>query len=95
MRKNHPREELPLPVVFLLLIEVAARWRRSVPRTKRLLTQFNVPVYRLSGSNDLYRVSDIESIENASRLKAPKPGNQTWITDNPSKRKDQKEEAAP
>jgi hypothetical protein len=91
MGKNHPREELPLPVVFLLLIEVAARWRRSVPRTRRLLTRAGVPVYRLSGSNDLYKLSDIEGIENASRLKAPKPGNQAWITDNPSKRKYQKE----
>jgi hypothetical protein len=83
---------LPPPVVFLLLIEIATRWRRSVPRTKRLLTQFNVPVYRLSGSNDLYKLADIEAIENASLRKAPKPGNQAWITNNPSK-KDWKETA--
>lgn len=92
--KNYPREKLP--VVFLLLIDVAARWRRSVPRTRRLLEQAGVPVYRLSGANNLYRVTDIEALENASQLKAPKPGNQSWITDNlKGKRKDQKEVAAP
>jgi hypothetical protein len=64
---------LPPPIAFLLLWEVAARWRRSPITTQRLLRKFGVPVHRLTSRDHLYALSDIEAIEKASRLVGPKP----------------------
>jgi hypothetical protein len=64
---------LPPPTEFLTLEEVAARWRRSPVTTRRLLQKFGVHTHRLTSRDHLYAVSELEAIEKASRLVAPKP----------------------
>ena len=73
------KKPLPPPdKTFLRLEGVGTRWCRNIRVARRLLKQFGVPVYRLTGTSHLYKVSDLEAIENASRYKAPKPGNPAW-----------------
>ena len=66
------------PTAFLMLEELATRWRRHPATTERLARQFNIPVYRLSRSVNLYALSDIERIEEQAKNKAPLATRSTW-----------------
>jgi hypothetical protein len=71
-------EILPPPTTFLVLEEVAIRWRRQPLTTERLLKKFGVPVYRLTAKAHLYKVTDIEAIEEAAKLKPPIAPKTVW-----------------
>jgi hypothetical protein len=69
---------LPPPTKFLTLEEIATRWRRTPITTRRLLRKFDVTVHRLTSRDHLYAIADIESIEQASQVVAPKPRPKNW-----------------
>src|SRR5690349_9063149 len=69
---------LPPPSLFLTLTEIAGRWRRQEISTERLLRKFGVPVYRLASKVHLYKVADIEAIEEAAKLKPPLVSSTSW-----------------
>jgi hypothetical protein len=58
---------LPPPTKFLTLVEVAARWRRAPLTTRRLLRKFGISALRLSKGPNLYAISELETIERASK----------------------------
>ena len=61
-----------------LRLRSAGRWRRQEISTDRLLKKFRVPVYRLASKVHLYKLADIERIEEAAKHKPPLVGSTVW-----------------
>jgi hypothetical protein len=70
--------KLPPATVFLTLEEVAARWRRQTITTGRLLRKYKVAVFRIASKCHLYRLTDIEAIEEAAKHRPPLVYSTTW-----------------
>ena len=64
--------------IFLTLEEISARWRRQQITTDRLLKKYGVPVCRIAAKVHLYRLTDIERIEEAAMHRPPMVQSTTW-----------------
>jgi len=53
-------------------------WRRQQITTDRLLKKHGVPVYRIAAKVHLYRLADIERIEEAAMHRPPLVGITSW-----------------
>ena len=78
LKSTKRKSPLLPPTVFLLLVEVAARWRRTELSTERMLRKFGVPVYRLTAKAHLYALEDIERIEEQAKVRPPLVVRTSW-----------------